>query len=455
MEAHPAQHELRGSGRVLTLSTIAFTLMFAVWLMFGILGVPIQKEFKLSNPELFWITSLAVLNGSMWRLPAGMLADRVGGMKVMVFLLLSGAVASVAVSFASSYPMLLVLAFLVGFVGNSFSVGIAWNSAWYSQRRKGFALGVFGAGNVGASATKFIGPVIIAGTAGATYFGVIPGGWRVIPVIYAVLLAATAIAILLVAPKVDHIPGSGKPIREMLEPLKDIRVWRFSLYYVVVFGAYVALSAYLPSYYVKSFGVDLQTAALLTATFIFPASLLRPLGGWVSDRWGARRAMYFTFFVMLIACGTLMMPNGHIVLHNPGGTQTALLHYDISLWLFVLLVFIVGCAMGIGKAAVYKHIPTYFPDNVGSVGGLVGMLGGLGGFFLPLMFSYTQEWTGMWSSAFGILAVFVALSLAWMHWTIHRMHQSSSAHLNDLLERPHTGVPSSPTTAPTPEEVLA
>ena len=165
--------------------------------------------------------------------------------------------------------------------------------------------------------------------------------------------------------------------------------------------------------------------------------------------------MYFTFFVMLVACGVLMMPNGHIVLHNPNGSQTALLHYNISLWLFVLLVFIVGCAMGIGKAAVFKHIPTYFPDNVGSVGGLVGMLGGLGGFFLPLMFSYTQEWTGMWSSAFGILAIFVALSLAWMHWTIHRMHQSSSAHLNDLLERPHTGVPSSPITAPTPEEVRA
>ena len=168
--------------------------------------------------DRFWITPLAVLNGSMWRLPAGMLADKIGGKKVMVFLLFSGAVASVAVSFASSYPMLLVLAFLVGFVGNSFSVGIAWNSAWYSQRRKGFALGVFGAGNVGASATKFIGPAVIAGTAGATYFGIIPGGGRVIPIIHAVLLVVTAVAILLVAPKGDHVPASGKPIREMLEP---------------------------------------------------------------------------------------------------------------------------------------------------------------------------------------------------------------------------------------------
>lgn len=431
-----SQVESDGAGRVLTLSTVAFTVMFAVWLMFGILGVEIQKEFNLTNPELFWITSLAVLNGSLWRLPAGMLADRIGGRKVMLFLLAAGAVSSVAVAFASSYPMLLALAFLVGFVGNSFSVGIAWNSAWFSARRQGFALGVFGAGNVGASVTKFIGPAIIAASAGTVYAFGIPGGWRLIPIIYAVLLVMIAVAMLLWTPKADRIPGASKPIREMLEPLKDVRVWRFSLYYVVVFGAYVALSAYLPSYYVKSFGLPLQTAALLTATFIFPASLLRPLGGWISDKWGARRAMYATFFLMLLTCGVLMMPNGHIVLHRPDGSQQAMLHYDINLWLFVGLVFFLGCAMGIGKAAVYKHIPTYFPDNVGSVGGLVGMLGGLGGFFLPLMFSYSQVATDMWSSAFAVLFVFTLVSLAWMHLTVHRMHQRESAHLNDFVEVP-------------------
>lgn len=408
---------VRGSGSVLTLSTIAFTLMFAVWLMFGILGVPIQKEFGLSNPELFWISSLAVLNGSMWRLPAGMLADRIGGKKVMLFLLLAGAVAALAVSFASSYGVLLLLAFLVGFVGNSFSVGIAWNSAWFGDKRKGFALGVFGAGNVGASVTKFIGPGIIAATAGATYFGVIKGGWRLIPVIYAVLLVITAIALYFITPRVDRVPGASKSIGEMLEPLKDIRVWRFSLYYVVAFGAYVAFSAYLPSYYVKNFGLDLQSAALLTALFIFPASLLRPLGGWVSDAWGARRAMYLFFIVMLVASGLLMIPT-------------------LNVWVFTVLVVVVGCSMGIGKAAVYKHIPTYFPDNVGSVGGLVGMLGGLGGFFLPLMFSYAQVATGLWSSAWVILFLFTLVSLLWMHFVIHKMLADAAPHLENHLEAP-------------------
>ena len=432
----PPDQEAPGSGRVLTLSTIAFTLMFAVWLMFGILGVPIQKEFSLSNQQLFWISSLAVLNGSMWRLPAGMIADRIGGRIVMVVLLLVGAVASVAVSFAQNYTMLLVLAFLVGFVGNSFSVGVSWNSAWFSQHRKGFALGLFGAGNIGASVTKFIGPALIAATAGSTYVLGIRGGWRLVPIIYAVLLVLTAIAVLVLTPRHDRKPGQAKPIAEMLAPLKDVRVWRFSLYYVVVFGAYVALSAYLPAYYVKVFGVSLGTAALLTATFIFPASLLRPLGGWLSDKWGARRAMYVTFALMLVACGVLMMPNGHLVVAMPDGSQRTFLPYSMNLWLFVVLVFIVGCAMGIGKAAVYKHIPTYFPDNVGSVGGLVGMLGGLGGFFLPLMFTYAQGATGMWSSAFLILFLFTLVSLGWMHLTIHRMLHREAIHLEDEIERP-------------------
>lgn len=438
MNATPVT-ELPGSGRVLAWSTIAFTVMFAVWLMFGILGVPIKQEFGLTNAQLTWISSLAVLNGSMWRLPAGMLADRIGGRKVMLGLLLIGAAASLAVSYAQNYPMLLVLAFLVGFVGNGFSVGVSWNSAWFSQHRKGFALGLFGAGNVGASVTKFIGPAIIAATAGSTYFLGIRGGWRLIPVIYAVLLLVLAVCVLLFTPAKDRVPGEAKPIKQMLRPLRDVRVWRFSLYYVVVFGAYVALSAYLPNYYVTVFGLDLQTAALLTATFIFPASLLRPLGGWVSDRWGARRAMYATFFVMLLTSGILMMPNGHLVVAMPDGSERTFLPYQMNLWLFVALVFLMGCAMGIGKAAVYKHIPTYFPDNVGSVGGLVGMLGGLGGFFLPLMFSYGQQATGMWSSAFVVLFGFVLVSLLWMHWTIHRMLHDQSPQLEDVIDRPQAG----------------
>ena len=434
--------EARGARtRVLTLSTVSFTLMFAVWLMFGILGKPISTEFGLSEVELSWIIAVAVLNGSMWRLPTGMITDRIGGRKVMTFLLLATALPAYLVAHAQSYPMLLVLAFLVGFAGNSFSAGIAWNSAWQPREHQGFALGVFGAGNVGASVTKFIGPAIITGTAGATYLGFVEGGWRLVPVVYAVLLVALAAATWFIAPHHDRVPGAGQPLRAQMKPLKEVRVWRFGLYYVAVFGAYVALAAWLPTYYLDNFDVSLQTAALLTALFIFPASLLRPLGGTLSDRFGARRVMYWVFGAMLLTSGILMMPNGYLVIDHADGSQTEHLGYSIGVVWFTVLVFLLGCAMGIGKAAVFKHIPEYFPGNVGAVGGLVGMLGGLGGFFLPPLFAYTKAWFGFPSSTFFVLFVLTAVCALWMHWTVMDMLHRESPPLAGRIEHP-SGLPS-------------
>jgi len=424
-----------GPRRVLVMSTLGFTVMFAVWLMFGILGVPIQKELGLSDVQLSWVIAVAVLNGSMWRLPAGMITDRIGGRKVMTYLMVSSAVPAYLVARVENYPLLLVLAFLVGFAGNSFSSGIAWNAAWQPRDRQGFALGVFGAGNVGASVTKFIGPPIIAGTAGATYLGTVHGGWRLVPVVYAVLLVLVGALIWFGTPRQDRMPGHGQPLADQLRPLRQMRVWRFSLYYVAVFGAYVALAAWLPKYYVDNYGLSLTAAGLLTALYIFPASLLRPLGGWFSDRWGARRVMYWTLGAMLLTTGILMMPNGHIVIAHADGTTTEHLAYSMALPMFTATLFLLGCAMGIGKAAVFKHIPEYFPDAVGSVGGLVGMLGGLGGFFLPPLFAYTTSWSGFPTSTFFVLFVLTVICAVWMHWTVVHMLHHESPDLARQLER--------------------
>jgi MFS transporter, NNP family, nitrate/nitrite transporter len=328
-----------------------------------------------------------------------------------------------------------VLAFLVGFAGNSFSVGIAWNAAWTPRERQGFALGVFGAGNVGASVTKFIGPPLIAATAGGTYLLGVQGGWRLIPVVYAVLLLLLAVLTWVLTPAHDRMPGSDRSVAQMLAPLRRLRVWRFSLYYVAVFGAYVALAAWMPLYYIDNFGVSLMTAGLLTAVFIFPASLLRPVGGWFSDRYGARKAMYGTFVVMLLTTGILMMPNGHIVINHADGSQSQHLAYAMHIVPFTALLFVLGCAMGVGKAAVFKHIPEYFPTAVGPVGGLVGTLGGLGGFLLPPLFAYTQAWSGFPTSTFFVLFWLTAGCLLWMHLTVVRMLHVQSPELADKLEQ--------------------
>jgi MFS transporter, NNP family, nitrate/nitrite transporter len=431
----------RDANAILTLSTVGFTLMFAVWLMFGVLAIPIRDEFDLSEEQFGWLTAIAILNGALWRLAFGVLADRYGGRRVFTLLVLATAVPSFLVSQATTYAELMIYAFLLGMAGNAFSVGVSWNSAWFPAHRKGFALGVFGAGNVGASVTKFIGPaLIVAVPAAGLGGGMIPGGWRFVPFLYSVLLVLMAAAMWLGTPPVDRVPGKGRPIGEMLAPLRTLRVWRFSLYYVAVFGAYIALSVWLPRHYVDIYGLSLQTAALLTALFIFPASLLRPFGGWLSDRFGARTVMYAVFSGMTLALLFLSAPEGHIVIYatrpdDPDRTYE-IMQFVMGPWPFTILIFIVGIGMGVGKAAVYKYIPEYFPDDVGAVGGLVGMLGALGGFFLPPLFSYLWLTTGLPQSPFFVLFLLSGGSLVWLHLVVHRMMREAAPHLRDRFEHP-------------------
>jgi NNP family nitrate/nitrite transporter-like MFS transporter len=407
-----------GRRRVLWLSTAAFTLLFNVWLMLGVLGIPLRKELNLSDSQIEWLVAAAILSGSVLRLNFGIWADVYGGRTVMCLLLLCTAISSYLFSQATTYNELLICAVLCGLAGNSFSVGIAWNSAWFPSNLKGTALGIFGAGNVGAAGTKLlivcVPGILIAVPAAGYLGGAIPGGWRFIPALYSALLVLMAVVIFFVCPRPDRRPGQGRPLIDALSPLRHARVWRFGLYYVVVFGAYVALSAWLPKYYIDTYGVTLSGASLLAATFIFPASLLRPAGGYLSDRWGPRGVTYAVFIVMVVALIALSVPMG------------------IGLQTFAVLMFVLGCAMGIGKASVYKYIPDYFPNDVGAVGGIVGMLGALGGFFLPPAFGIVGRSSGIPQLAFLVLLALTLWSLAWLHIAVmrtqtmyHRLRETS------------------------------
>ena len=391
----------RASKRVLTLAFTGFTIAFAVWMMFGVLGVPIRKEFGLNQVQFSWLLAAATLGGALPRMWAGIMTDRYGGRLTFTINLLLAVPALVLMLFVHSYPQLLALAVWAGLAGNTFSIGIAWCSAWYPAERQGFALGVFGAGNVGASVTKFIGPPLIALIPAAGFFGgLIPGGWRFVAFVYIFLLVGMAITIWKAAPRPDHKPGAGRPFLEMHEPLKHLRVWRFGIYYVAMFGAYVALALWLPRYYVDVYKLQLWTASLLTALYIFPASLLRPLGGWFSDRFGPRLVTKGAFGAMVLA---------GIILSIPGLIK--------SVVIFAALLFIVGVAMGIGKASVYRFIPDYYPRDVGAVGGIVGLLGAAGGIFLPPLFGYGETLTGLNEATWIILLAFDILCLVWLQFS--------------------------------------
>ncbi len=389
--------------RVLIVATTLFTFFFAVWVMFSIVGLKMKKEFGLSEEEFALLAAIPILTGSLLRVPVGILTDRVGGRIMMMILLVVTAIPTWLITEVHSYNAALMLALGIGLAGTSFAVGIAWVSAWYPASHQGFALGVFGAGNVGASITKLVAPSLIAAVgAGGLLGGLIPGGWRVVPALFAIALVVCAVIVPFVTPKHDKRPAHGRGFAEMSRPLLIVRVWRFGFYYVTVFGAYVALALWLPHYYEDVYGQSLTKAGLLTALFIFPASLLRPYGGHLSDKIGARQVTAISFGVVAITAFALSI--------------------EMSMIPFICIVFVMGVAMGIGKASVYTYIPQYFPRDVGAVGGLVGAVGGLGGFVLPLLFAWARETTGRPESTFYVMTGLAVLSMLFLSIAVSRIN---------------------------------
>ena len=407
--------ESRSRLRVMWLSFIGFTLLFGAWTMFGVLGIPIRAEMGLSTTDFGWLVAVAILNGSLWRMPFGILADRYGGRLVFFWTLIATSIGAFLVSQAGTFPQLLAFAFFVGIAGNGFAAGTTWNAAWFPRHRQGFAMGLFGAGNVGASITKFIGPALIALVPLPLLGGLVPGGWRFVPFLYGVLLLGMAVLLWFGTPTPDRKPGVGRTLTDMLKPLKDIRVWRFSLYYVVVFGAYVAMAVWLPRYYVDVYGLPLASAALITTPFILASSLLRPFGGWLSDRFGARPVTYVVFLVTMAAALVLSFPIANVAI-------------------FTALVFVIGIVQGIGKASTIKYAPEYYPKDVGAVVGLMGCLGGLGAFFMPPMFAYLETWTGTPQSMFWVLLTLTAVSMIWLHAVVRRIKREERSRAETVPE---------------------
>jgi len=432
-----------GSHRALFMSTLAFTICFAVWTIFSIIGVRIKQDLGLSETEFGILIATPVLTGSVSRIFLGVWTEQYGGRLVFTLQMLATAFAAFLLSMVETYAVFLIAALGVGLAGGSFIVGVAYVSRWYSKERQGTALGIFGAGNMGAAVTNFAAP-----------FLVVAFGWEMTAQIYAAVLVIMAVVFYLFTqddPEHRRRKAAGeKPVSAamQLEPLRNIQVWRFATYYFFVFGAFVALASWLPRYYVGAYGLPLETAGMLAAAYALPGSVFRALGGWMSDKWGARAVMYLTFFVSLGCLFALSYPETQYVISGIEGPIA--FAFGIPLWLFVSLTVILGFVMSLGKAAVYKHIPVYYPGHVGSVGGLVGMIGGLGGFFLPIAFGVMNDMTGVWTSCFMLLFLIVAVSTVWMHVAIRRMERrrhpslAEERYLSDVPEAPIPAARSDP-----------
>ncbi|MCU0806293.1 MAG: NarK/NasA family nitrate transporter [Burkholderiales bacterium] len=390
---------------VLVVSTVAFTVCFMVWLMFGVIGVPIKKELNLNATQFGILTATPVLTGSLIRVPLGMWTDKYGGRIVMFVLMLATVIPIWMMSYATEYWHFLTIGLFVGLAGGSFSVGTPYVARWFPRSQQGFAMGVYGAGNSGAAVNKFIAPALVLGF-----------GWTMVPKVYAAVMLGTAILFWIFSySDPAHLVSSKVTWRDQLKAMKDPRVWKYSQYYSIVFGGYVALALWMPQYYVGEFELQLATAALLAAAFSLPGGVLRAIGGWLSDKYGAHQVTWWVLWVSWICLFLLSYPQTDMTIQTINGPKT--FHVGLNVYLFTALMFIMGIAWAFGKASVFKYISDDFTDNIGVVSGVVGLAGGLGGFLLPIMFGILLDLTGIRSSAFMLLYGVVWVSLIWMYWT--------------------------------------
>lgn len=478
---------------ILALNTIAFTVCFAAWMLNGVLVTFLVSNqiFDWSASQMGWLIGVPVLTGSVVRLPLGILTDRYGGRPVYTVLMLAAAVPMYLLGRADSYAEFMLLSLGFGLTGGSFAVGIAFTSVWYSQEHQGTALGIFGAGNAGAALTTLGAPSILRSL---TDGGANLEGWRTLPTYYAAALVITAVVFFL-GTKNRRPEGAGeRTLSRLLAPLKHVRVWRFGLYYFLVFGGFVALAQWLVPYYVNVYSMSIVAAGLMTSIFSLPSGVIRALGGWFSDVFGARTVLYWVLGVIAVTSLLLVFPKmdvespGRGVLARLPGTVTEVtpdrisvevgagqepyplmsrpetgfgekdegfmlwpeiqtwqepvveegervarrqllargvthIYFQANVWIFTILVFVIGIAMGIGKAAVYKYIPDYFPEDVGVVGGLVGVLGGLGGFVCPIIFGTLLDLLGLWPTTWMFFLAISVVCLVWLSLVVRRISQ--------------------------------
>ena len=388
-----------GSLVVLAVTTWAFVVCFAVWLMFGVIGIPIKRELNLSALEFGLLTSTPVLTGSLFRLPLGIWTDRFGGRIVMFLLLVLCAVPVWFASYANQLWQFLILGLALGLVGASFAVGTPYVARFFPKESRGFAMGVFGAGTTGAAINMFIAPVLLA-----RY------GWQIVPRFYAIVLLATALIFWLLSAPDSSAPGkSGASLRQQMMVFKDPRVWKYCQYYSIVFGGFTALSVWMPQYFVQEYGMNIAQASLLAACFSLPAGVLRALGGWLADRFGAHNVTWWVLWAAWISLFLLSYPQTEFIVHTIRGP--AQFHIGLSTLVFTMLLFALGIAFACGMASTFKYIGDDFPENMGVVTGIVGLAGGLGGFLLPIFFGAILDWLGINSSCFMFLYGIVWVSL--------------------------------------------
>lgn len=487
---------LKQSHKTLFLNTLAFTVCFACWTLNGVLVTYLVDNdiFKWDMVQVGWLLGIPILTGSVMRLPIGILTDKYGGKPVFSTLLILCSIPLFLLPYANSFMMFAILSFFFGMVGTSFAVGIGFTSIWYPKEWQGRALGIFGMGNAGAAITTFLAPSLLNSFSANNPLN----GWKTLPVIYGIALLIIGIAFILFTKNKKIENQTSKTLGERLSSLKSARVWRFGVYYFLVFGCFVAYSQWLLPNFMNVYQTSLVMGGMFATMFSLPSGVIRALGGFLSDKFGARKVMYWVLGTSVAFSFLLMFPKMSVTTDGQGvmAPRTSVIEkvtdtqifikgikkpikitpkkitqyqetflptsstyqeilvkegqkvkkkqliakgistidFDANMWVYLTLVILIGISWGIGKAAVYKHIPEYFPTEVGVVGGIVGMIGGLGGFFGPIIFGYLLKSTGFWSSSWIFILLISIICLVWMHITITKIMKKNQMELAKTID---------------------
>ena len=369
-----------GANRALFLSTTAFAVSFAVWGLIAALAPNFTQLYNLTATQKSVMIAVPVLLGSIGRLFSGMLADKFGGRNVMAALLIFSALPAIAIGFSTSFTQLIIFGLFLGVAGTTFPVGVGFTSRWFAPAKQGTALGVYGMGNIGQSIAVFLAPVL----------AIWIGDWRMVFFIFAAVTFLWGIVFFALAEN-DTTTARPRSLGEMLQPLKTSKTaWVLSLFYFLTFGGFVALALYMPTFLREIFSLTPTDAGARTAGFVVLATLMRPVGGIVSDKLGGSKVLLFVFLAIALLAPLLSLAS--IVPFTIGA---------------------LGCAaaLGLGNGAVFKLVPQYFPKETATVTGLVGAFGGLGGFFPPLELGFVKDATGSYTIGFLLLSVFALACL--------------------------------------------
>ncbi|SMO60967.1 MFS transporter [Melghirimyces algeriensis] len=386
---------LKGRTSALWFSTIAMVVSFAVWAVFSPMANTLQEIYRLSATEKSVLVATPVLLGSIMRIPLGILTDRFGGRRVYTLMMLFLTLPMAGAGFADSYAMLLFWAFFIGMAGTTFAIAIAYVSRWYPPEKQGLVLGITGMGNFGTAVAGFTVPTIVAS------LGVSWAFWT-----WGILVGMMALLFWLVTQDLPRPPKT-RTLKDALSVVQIRDTWVLSFYYFLTFGGFVAFGIYLPTLLQDLFYLTPVDAGLRAAGFVAIATFVRPVGGYLADRWGAGKVLT-ALFAGILSCALLIS------------------FFTENIIAFTLGCLIGGVMLGAGNGAVFKLVPEVAPEQTGAVTGIVGAAGGIGGFFPPILMGMVKDMTGNYFLGFVLLAVYALICLIMNRRLYDRHHGNDS-----------------------------